>query len=65
MSNSIIEDTGPGLRKSDVDPNPFKQFARWYDEALGADLILPNAHGAGDLHQKRHAFGAHGPAEGF
>ena len=43
MSNSIIQDTTQGLRRSDVDPNPFKQFGRWYDEALGADLILPNA----------------------
>jgi pyridoxamine 5'-phosphate oxidase len=43
MSNSIIKDTTQGLRRSNVDPNPFKQFASWYDEALGADLILPNA----------------------
>jgi pyridoxamine 5'-phosphate oxidase len=43
MSNSSLEDRTPGLRKSDIDPNPFKQFASWYEEAIGADLILPNA----------------------
>lgn len=31
------------LRRRDLDPDPIKQFARWYDEALGAELILPNA----------------------
>ena len=43
MPDPIVEDPTPGLRKSDLDPNPFRQFGRWYAEALNADLILPDA----------------------
>jgi len=39
----IILDTSPGLRKGDLDPNPFTQFGKWFEEALKADLILPNS----------------------
>ena len=38
-----MQDETQGLRREDVDPNPFKQFGKWYEEALCADLILPNA----------------------
>ncbi len=31
------------LAKKTVDPNPFKQFKQWFDEALKAELHEPNA----------------------
>lgn len=31
------------LNESDLDPNPFKQFEKWFEDALKADLIHPNA----------------------
>jgi pyridoxamine 5'-phosphate oxidase len=31
------------LRESDVDPEPFRQFQRWYDEAVAADVVQPEA----------------------
>jgi pyridoxamine 5'-phosphate oxidase len=33
----------PGLRKSDVDPDPLEQFRSWYDEAAAAGLKAPQA----------------------
>lgn len=32
-----------GLNESDLDPNPLTQFQRWYEEAVAADVIEPNA----------------------
>lgn len=32
-----------GLSEVDADPNPFKQFQKWFDQALSAQLIEPNA----------------------
>ncbi|MBE9166455.1 pyridoxamine 5'-phosphate oxidase [Pleurocapsales cyanobacterium LEGE 06147] len=32
-----------GLSETDVDPNPFKQFATWFQQAVNAQLIEPNA----------------------
>ncbi|MCP6761757.1 MAG: pyridoxamine 5'-phosphate oxidase [Fischerella sp. CENA71] len=32
-----------GLNETDVDPNPFIQFQKWFDEALTAQLLEPNA----------------------
>lgn len=32
-----------GLNESDLDPNPFTQFQRWYEEAVAANVIEPNA----------------------
>ncbi|MGG6270591.1 pyridoxamine 5'-phosphate oxidase [Leptolyngbya sp. AN03gr2] len=31
------------LNESDVDPNPFVQFRRWFDQAVNAELPEPNA----------------------
>lgn len=31
------------LKESDLDPSPIKQFGKWYEKALRADLIHPNA----------------------
>ena len=31
------------LLETEVDPNPIKQFASWFQEALNADLLEPNA----------------------
>lgn len=31
------------LNESDVDPNPFVQFQRWFDQAVNAELPEPNA----------------------
>ncbi len=32
-----------GLREADADPDPFKQFQKWFDQALAAQLPEPNA----------------------
>jgi pyridoxamine 5'-phosphate oxidase len=32
-----------GLSETDADPNPFKQFQIWFDQALAAQLPEPNA----------------------
>ena len=32
-----------GLTETDLDPNPIQQFALWFEQALAADLIEPNA----------------------
>ena len=32
-----------GLRRADLDPNPIKQFAKWFGEAAAADLRDVNA----------------------
>ena len=37
------EYTTAGLRKSDLDPNPFAQFSRWMEQAITAALPEPNA----------------------
>ena len=31
------------LKETDLAPSPFKQFQKWFEEALKADLIHPNA----------------------
>ncbi|HEY9695095.1 MAG TPA: pyridoxamine 5'-phosphate oxidase [Oculatellaceae cyanobacterium] len=35
--------TKSGLVETDVDSNPFKQFQKWFDQALAAQLPEPNA----------------------
>lgn len=32
-----------GLSETDADPNPFKQFQQWFDQALAAQVPEPNA----------------------
>ena len=32
-----------GLSEADADPDPLRQFARWFDDALRAGVPLPNA----------------------
>ena len=32
-----------GLSEAQADPDPIRQFERWFDEALRAGLPLPNA----------------------
>ncbi len=34
---------GDGLSEADLDPDPFKQFAKWYGDAVSAGGILPEA----------------------
>lgn len=31
------------LREADLDPNPFVQFGKWFDDAVDAGLLHPNA----------------------
>jgi len=31
------------LDKSDLDPDPIKQFKTWFDQAVNAGIIFPNA----------------------
>ncbi|HHP7244383.1 MAG TPA: pyridoxamine 5'-phosphate oxidase [Elainellaceae cyanobacterium] len=35
--------TANGLSESDLDPNPFQQFRRWFEQAVNAELPEPNA----------------------
>lgn len=35
--------TFEGLRETDAAPDPFQQFQKWFDQALGAQLPEPNA----------------------
>ncbi len=32
-----------GLSENEVDPDPMRQFARWFDQAVAAGLVEPNA----------------------
>ena len=32
-----------GLRKKELDPNPIKQFELWFNQAIQAELLEPNA----------------------
>ena len=47
MNNSVAdlrkEYTLQGLNETDLDPNPFRQFQTWFDQALNAQLPEPNA----------------------
>jgi pyridoxamine 5'-phosphate oxidase len=38
-----MSDYGEPLREQDVDPDPVRQFAVWYEQAAAADLRLPEA----------------------
>ncbi|MGE0479065.1 MAG: pyridoxamine 5'-phosphate oxidase [Phycisphaerae bacterium] len=38
-----IEYSQRGLSEHELDADPFRQFAAWFDEAVRADLIEPNA----------------------
>jgi pyridoxamine 5'-phosphate oxidase len=40
---SAVSDFARPLREEDVDPNPFQQFARWFDEATSAGVRAPEA----------------------
>ncbi len=37
------EYTHAGLRRSDANPDPIRQFRKWFDEAVAANLHEPNA----------------------
>ena len=43
LSDLRREYTLAGLKESDLDPNPFKQFDIWFQQALAAGLPEPNA----------------------
>lgn len=43
MANLNRQYSQPPLRKSDLDPNPFREFQKWFDRAIAAIPILPNA----------------------
>ena len=38
-----VEYKGAPLDERDVDPDPFRQFGRWFDEAVAAQVPEPNA----------------------
>ena len=40
---SRYEHAGKGLRRSDLDPNPIRQFANWFTAAIEADIRDVNA----------------------
>lgn len=43
IANLRREYTQGGLHRSDLDPNPFAQFRKWFDQARSAKLLEPNA----------------------
>jgi pyridoxamine 5'-phosphate oxidase len=43
LSDLRREYTLAGLKESDLDPNPLKQFDKWFQQALAAGLPEPNA----------------------
>lgn len=43
ISQMRKEYTQKGLHEKDLDPSPFKQFELWFNQAVQADLIEPNA----------------------
>jgi pyridoxamine 5'-phosphate oxidase len=38
-----VTEFGQPLRDEDVDPSPFAQFTRWFDQAIGASVRAPEA----------------------
>lgn len=36
-----FEFTHAGLSQDDLDPNPFKQFERWFQQAQAVGLAMP------------------------
>jgi pyridoxamine 5'-phosphate oxidase len=38
-----MSDYGQPLREQDVDPDPVRQFAAWYEQAQAADMRMPEA----------------------
>ncbi|QKF81882.1 pyridoxamine 5'-phosphate oxidase [Halarcobacter ebronensis] len=43
LSKMRQEYTSKGLEQEDLEKSPFKQFEKWFNEALKAELIEPNA----------------------
>jgi pyridoxamine 5'-phosphate oxidase len=43
LSNLRKEYSHASLSEGDVDPDPIKQFAKWFDEAINAKIPEPNA----------------------
>ncbi len=43
LSKMRQEYVSKGLHKEDLEINPFKQFEKWFNQALEAELIEPNA----------------------
>ncbi|AXH10019.1 pyridoxamine 5'-phosphate oxidase [Malaciobacter halophilus] len=43
LSSMREEYVNNGLRRKDLDDNPIKQFETWFEQAMKADLIEPNA----------------------
>jgi pyridoxamine 5'-phosphate oxidase len=43
MVDPGLDDGLPALSEADMDPDPFKQFGKWFEQANGANIILPNA----------------------
>ena len=44
ISSSLRKEyTQSKLMETDLDPNPFDQFHKWFNDAVSAELPLPNA----------------------
>ena len=43
ISSMRKEYTKKALRRNDLEDNPFKQFEKWFSQAIDAELIEPNA----------------------
>ncbi|HZS91411.1 MAG TPA: pyridoxamine 5'-phosphate oxidase [Chloroflexota bacterium] len=43
ISDSHRESMRAGLNEADLHPNPFRQFAIWFDEAQAAGIVQPHA----------------------
>ena len=43
MEIEPLKKSQPGLTRKNLDPNPFKQFEQWFQAALAAEPVLPEA----------------------
>lgn len=43
IQNMRVDYARGGLREGDLDPDPFVQFGRWFEDARGAGIVEPNA----------------------
>ena len=59
-----VEYKRAALDERDVDPDPMRQFARWFDEAVASQVPEPNAMTLATVDPSGASFRAHRALEG-
>ena len=49
-----LDYTQHSLDITDIDKNPFNQFRKWFNEALAASVMEPNACALGTINEDNH-----------